>query len=234
VSRHGLLPLEHRQVTPLRIDAADVPFGTNLGYFMRWFRDLVATTTAEGDDWRSAVDGLRPYNQRIWQNWTPAVRRQFLEHVRPLWNIHRHRLPPDLHGLMRQAIDGGQLRLVAAKLEGLSRTDCGVAARFRRRGAGTDETVEVVRAYDCGGVTLDVETSSNPVMLSLLAQGKARPDGQRIGLDVTTSLRVVDAAGAASERLYAVGPLTRGKFFEIEAIPDIRRQVADLADRLLA
>jgi uncharacterized NAD(P)/FAD-binding protein YdhS len=62
----------------------------------------------------------------------------------------------------------------------------------------------------------------------------AQPDERRIGLDVTTDLHVVDAAGQPLPRLYAVGPLTRGKFFEIEAVPDIRRQVADLAARLVA
>jgi uncharacterized NAD(P)/FAD-binding protein YdhS len=91
----------------------------------------------------------------------------------------------------------------------------------------------VARVYDCGGVTLDVATSSNPIIKALLADGNGRPDAQRIGLDVTEDLHVVRTDGAPSPRLYAVGPLTRGKFFEIEAIPDIRRQCADLAQRLL-
>lgn len=233
VSRHGLLPLAHRQVSPIVIDAADVPFGTNLRYFTRWFRDLVDANVREGHDWRSVVDGLRPFNQRIWQHWTSRSRRQFLEHVRPLWNVHRHRLPPHLHQRMQEAVEEGQLRLVPGKLVSLERTETGVTVSFRRRGHETPETLQVARAYDCGGITLDVEASSNPAILSLLAQGMARPDERHIGLDVTTGLHVVDAEGIPSPRLYAVGPLTRGKFFEIEAIPDIRRQVADLAHRLL-
>jgi len=233
VSRHGLLPLAHKQVAPFRIDAADVPFGTNLRYFTRWFRELAATVVAEGGDWRSVVDGLRPYNQRIWQAWDRSARRQFLEHVRPLWNIHRHRLPPRLHALMQNAISGGQVELVAGKLVDLSRMDGEVQVRFRRRGASEPEIVKVARAYDCGGVTLDVQSSSNPVITALLAQRAARADEQRIGLDVSLDLQVVDSGGRPSSRLYAVGPLTRGKFFEIEAIPDIRRQCADLAERLL-
>jgi uncharacterized NAD(P)/FAD-binding protein YdhS len=50
---------------------------------------------------------------------------------------------------------------------------------------------------------------------------------------VTAALNVVAADATPSSRLFAVGPLTRGQFFEIEAIPDIRRQCADLATRLL-
>ena len=33
--------------------------------------------------------------------------------------------------------------------------------------------------------------------------------------------------------LYAIGPLTRGRFWEIDAIPEIRAQCAQLADHLV-
>ena len=45
--------------------------------------------------------------------------------------------------------------------------------------------------------------------------------------------RTIDSSGSPSDRLLAVGPLTRGTFFEIEAIPDIRVQCAELAKRLM-
>jgi len=41
VSRRGLLPSPHRKGSPIRLDVADVPLGTQLSYFVRWFRDLV-------------------------------------------------------------------------------------------------------------------------------------------------------------------------------------------------
>jgi uncharacterized NAD(P)/FAD-binding protein YdhS len=47
-------------------------------------------------------------------------------------------------------------------------------------------------------------------------------DGSLIGRD-----------GVASDRLFAVGPLTRGAFLEIEAVPDIRVQCHRLAGALL-
>jgi len=80
---------------------------------------------------------------------------------------------------------------------------------------------------------VDVTKSSNPVVRELIAAGAARADELRIGLDVTVDCAVIDAGGAASNRVFAVGPLTRGQFFEIEAVPDIRLQVAGLASRLL-
>jgi uncharacterized NAD(P)/FAD-binding protein YdhS len=40
------------------------------------------------------------------------------------------------------------------------------------------------------------------------------------------------ADGSASDRLVVVGPMTRGAFWEIVAVPDIRRQVWSIARRL--
>jgi uncharacterized NAD(P)/FAD-binding protein YdhS len=233
VSRNGLLPKGHRDVAPISIDAADVPFGTNLPYFLNWFRDLVEETIAAGGDWRSVVDGLRPYNQRIWQSWSDHTRRQFLRHLRPWWNIHRHRLPPELHERLVRAVAGGQVRLLAAEFLGVERDRGTVKAHIRRRGTDKRETLEMARVYDCGGVSVDVQASSNPVIRDLVANGQARPDALHIGIDVDEHCAVIDAQGQATQRLLAVGPLTRGRFFEIEAIPDIRVQCAGLSRMIL-
>jgi uncharacterized NAD(P)/FAD-binding protein YdhS len=233
VSRHGLLPKRHRQVDKLTLAAADVPFGTDIGYFTRWFRETVAEVVQRGGNWRSVVDALRPYNQRIWQEWPDSSRKRFLEHVRPVWNIHRHRLPPDLHNRMREAVNEGRVRLIAGKFLDVRRDGIDVLATIRRRGAANSEELRVARVYDCGGVSVDVERSSNPVIRNLIASGQARPDRLHIGLDVTKSNEVISIDGRPANRLFAVGPLTRSTFFEIEAVPDIRVQCAALAERLL-
>jgi len=67
---------------------------------------------------------------------------------------------------------------------------------------------------------------------ALIARGDGRPDPLGIGLDVDADCHVLDGQGAPHPRLFALGPLTRGTFFEIEAIPDIRVQAAELAGRL--
>jgi len=233
VSRHGLLPKSHKQVDKIELDAADVPFGTDLHYFTAWFRDITGDVIAKGGDWRSVVDALRPFNQRIWQNWSEVSRRRFLQHLRPFWNIHRHRLPPELHERLRAAVTSGQVRLVAGKFMDVERIGESVRASVRPKGQVGIDHYDVARVYDCGGVSVDVEHSSNPVVQGLIGHGHARPDRLHIGLDVTRDCQVVDRTGRPSSRLFAIGPLTRGTFFEIEAIPDIRVQCAGLADRLL-
>mgnify|MGYP007032599615 CR=1 FL=1 len=87
-----------------------------------------------------------------------------------------------------------------------------------------------------GQVLAIVITTPNPkgeqAVRSLTDRGLARPDPLRLGLDVTEDCAVIDAAGNPSAMIFAIGPLTRGALFEIEAVPDIRVQAAKLARTL--
>lgn len=232
VSRRGLLPWPHRKGRPIRLDSADIPLGTDLSYFVRWFRDLVRATQKAGGDWRDVVDGLRPYNQRIWQSWPVGARRRFLEHTRAWWDVHRHRMAPQIHARVSEAVRSGRLRLLAGRVAGITPAQDGFDVAVQARQARGTETLRVARIYDCTGITRDVSAGSIAVVRFLTDRGLARPDPLRLGLDVTPDCAVVDAAGAPSDRLFAVGPLTRGTFFEIDAIPEIRIQCARLAERL--
>jgi uncharacterized NAD(P)/FAD-binding protein YdhS len=72
------------------------------------------------------------------------------------------------------------------------------------------------------------------VIRDLLAKRIARSAPPDLGLDVTTAWSLIDAQGSASERLFAIGPVTRYAGWETTAIPDIRRQCAELTARLVA
>jgi len=73
---------------------------------------------------------------------------------------------------------------------------------------------------------------ADPLVRSLLLVGLARPDPLRLGLDVSPTCALRGRCGIASRRLFAVGPVTRGAFWEMTAVPDIRRQCEQLARHL--
>ena len=68
----------------------------------------------------------------------------------------------------------------------------------------------------------------------LLASGLIRPDPCRLGAEVDAGSRLIGAGGQAQAGLYAVGPLTRGAFWEITSAPDIRSQAAGAAQSILS
>jgi uncharacterized NAD(P)/FAD-binding protein YdhS len=232
LSRRGLLPRAHRSVQPIPIDKADVPFGTDITKLIRWLRKLINDHLEQGGDWRSVVDGIRPFSQQIWQRFPISARRRFLEHARAWWDVHRHRMAPEVESRINAAIASGLLTVMAAKLCVIESAEAGALIRYRRRGANHIETMQVDKIVDCRGIGATPLKVINPALCSLLEHGLARLDPLGIGIDVTSGCAVIDQLGIASERLFAVGPLTRAAFWEIVAIPDIRNQCLALATRL--
>jgi len=234
MSRRGLLPRPHRAIAPLQLDAADVPFGTDISYFLRWLRSLAEDGLMAGQDWRSVVDALRPFTAEIWQSWPDTAKRRFLCHARAWWDVHRHRTAPEVDAYLHAAIAAGQVSVIAAKVSEITVEPAGATVNFRRRGGAQTESMRVTRIVECVGVGVPLDDSTNPVLRNLLHQGLIRPDPLGLGLDVTADCAVIARTGQASDRIFAVGPLTRGRFWESTAIPDIRVQCAALAQRILA
>lgn len=232
LSRRGLMPRPHLSDKPAPIDIADVPLGVSPARFMHWLRGLVRAHEAAGGHWQDVVDGLRPFNQRIWQAWSGEERRRFLRHAKAWWDVHRHRAAPQIDARLAAAVGEGGLIPVAAKVETVEAADDGLLVTLRPRGETTVQTLAVARIYDCTGVVRDVASGSLAPVRSLTDRGLARPDPLRLGLDVAEDCAVLDAAGNPSGRVFAIGPLTRGALFEIEAVPDIRVQAAALAGTL--
>ena len=54
-----------------------------------------------------------------------------------------------------------------------------------------------------------------------------------MGIEVASDCAIVNRQGLPSQRLFAIGPLTRAAFWEIIAIPDIRNQCVQLAEQLV-
>ena len=229
VSRRGLLPHAHRDVEALKIDASRAPLDRDIATICRWLRRLARQTEAQGGDWRSVVDGLRPHTQTIWRIMPRRMRRRFLEHARPWWDTHRHRMAPRIAARVRALTDSGQLEIIAGKIVAIAPDAEGARVAVRRRGTHEIASLDVSRIISCKGVESVARQGANPLVESLFAQGLARMDALGIGIDVDDNCALVDRQGRASRRLFAIGPMSQAAFWEIIAVPDIRLQTAQLA-----
>jgi uncharacterized NAD(P)/FAD-binding protein YdhS len=234
MSRRGLLAKAHRRMDPIRINENDVPFGASANRLLRWLRARIDAHMTEGGDWRSVIDAIRPYTQRLWQELPLSSRRRFLEDARAWWDVHRHRMAPEVEMRLAEALAAERLALIAAKVTGIEPNAAGALVRYRRRGRHETASLQVGMIVDCTGIVKDPRATGNPAIQRLFEQGLARTDALQIGIDIAEDCAVIDRSGIPSRRLFAVGPLTRAAFWEIVAIPDIRNQCAELAARLAA
>jgi uncharacterized NAD(P)/FAD-binding protein YdhS len=232
LSRRGLLPQAHRRVDVAQITQTELPSPARLAPFLHWLRVRARNEMRSGGDWRSVVDGLRPHVQAIWRAMPSRSRQRFLEHARPWWDIHRHRMAPEVEAKIRALQDSGQLRILSGRILEVNANRDGASVSIRPRASEIEVLLKVSRIVSCRGLTSDPRRSANPLVAQLVADGYARPDPLGIGLDVDDDCAVVDASGRASERIFAVGPMSQAAFWESIAVPDIRLQVASLARRL--
>jgi len=225
-SRHGLLPRVHTKSATVPIPSVVSP-GQSVLESVRAIRAACA-----GQDWRCVVDGLRPVSQAIWRAWSLEQRRQFVRHLRLVWDVHRHRVAPDVFAAVEHRQRNSTLAVHAGRIDSIVDGGERALAAIRPRGGGSHRRLTVARVINCTGPDCDPRRLDDPLVRDLLASGLARPDPLRLGFDVGPGGEFIDATGRVSNWLYAIGPLRRAESWETVAVPEIRTQAADLT-RLL-
>jgi uncharacterized NAD(P)/FAD-binding protein YdhS len=226
ISRRGLTPHRHLDTgpSPLAWEPGPRP---SIRQLTRQMRAL-----SNSADWRSVVDGVRPHVQTIWRDWTDQERSRFLRHARPWWDIHRHRLAPEVAERIADLRSRGVLDVQAGRLRRIAVEGDGLHVTWRPRGASEESAVVADLVVNCSGPAGDLARASERLVANLVRQGLIKPDRQALGLDVDALGRVLGVNGV-SERLFSIGPMTRGAFWEITSVPDIRVQAVSLADEII-
>ena len=225
LSRRGLLPHRHAEQPPF--EPIEERPASRASTLVRHIRQRAVEI-----GWRNAIDELRRFTTPLWRAADAVTRERFLRHLRPWWDVHRHRIAPSVAGQLDILKAADRLVVVAGKTLAFESSGDAMLATFRRRGADTPEMLSVRRVINCTGPQGDLYAAREPLLQNLLARGLIRPDSLHIGIDVDSEARVIGASGEADDRLYAIGPMTRGAFWEIVAVPDIRKQVWSLGRRL--
>ena len=184
----------------------------------RWLRKRSAQV-----GWRAAVDSLRPHSHSLWQNLNHDEQRRFLRHTRPWWDVHRHRIAPEVAEVVAGMVADGRLQVVAGRITAARDTAEGVEVDYVRRGDSRARTDTFAYAFNSTGPLHSITRSKDPLLRSLLDAGLVKPDHLGIGVEVSDDC-------LAGTRLWAMGPLTKGRYWEIIAVPDIREQAAAVAD----
>lgn len=227
ISRHGLLPHVHRA------GGSWEPFHDPKSYasprdLMRILRREARRAEAQGVPWQRVMDAMRPAVAAVWHSFTARDRAQFLRHVRPRWDVHRHRMAPRVATQVAALVAGEQLRVTAGRVTGYRPNGPSVDVTFTERGTGRSASLTVARVVNCTGPRSDMDRLAFPLLADMRRRGLIAPDDLGLGLE-TKDCAVLDAAGHVSSWLFALGPLTRPTWWEVVAVPEINAQI----DRLV-
>ena len=225
LSRRGLIPRAHGPrpdvAAPLEAGLLEGPLSERLA---------LARTVAGREGWRSLMETLRPLTAGAWQAADPAMRSRIVRHLRPWWDVHRHRIAVSIADALERLKADDRLTLMAGRVVAIRPEAGSVAVDWKPRHGSARPALAAAWLIDCTGPGHD--PARDPLTGPLLASGRARMDGLRLGLDLDDEGRVIDAGGQADDRLFVLGPPARAAYWETIAVPDIRKRIEALAGAL--
>lgn len=245
VSRHAWFPQPHlrapHQPAQLQsdVDRLLAQPGLRTRSMVRWFRALLADAGRldPAVDWRATVDGIRPHSARIWRAMDVQARAQFMRHVRPIWEVHRHRMAAQVADHVHAALAAGDVRLVSGRPSIARARDGGVDLHVSQSETSVQpgsQALRVAWVVNCTGPGPLHGASADPALASLIGGGSVCVDPLHLGIRTDAQGRALDAHGTPQGSLFAVGTLRRPDCWESTAVPELRVQAAEAAGLALA
>jgi uncharacterized NAD(P)/FAD-binding protein YdhS len=232
LSRRALLPQPHReQETPPAAGLVPGDFlagETSVRRALRATRELIARAAKEGHDWRDVIGGLRPMTPRLWQQLDTRSKRQFLRHVGPYWDTHRHRAAPAIYRRVSAAISSGQVSAVKGRLVSVSAGGTQALVTWRHAATPAHERL-FTAVVNCTGPSAAVTQVRDPLIEGMLRSEHLTPDPLHIGVLVDAQYRLLRTSGDALGNVRYVGPLLKAQRWEATAVPELRSHAKALA-----
>ena len=220
LSRRGQIPRSHADFEPAPVEQDEVPHGDLRGLW-RWLRRRAGEV-----GWRAAVDSLRPYSHPLVAG---PQRRAAAPLSAPRAALVGRPSPPHRAGGRADRRPAG--RRGSARSRG--RADR-LGSRLRWR-PGSRRIAGAARARRAASGSLAPSTAPDRCIRSHGPGTRCSAACSMAATPAPTSsasaLKVDDRSRVAGgEHLWALGPLTKGRYWEIIAVPDIREQAAAVAD----
>jgi uncharacterized NAD(P)/FAD-binding protein YdhS len=232
ISRRGLLPRGHSaNPASLPIELREKLYSSlacdSMRQLLRAVRQGIREAELAGLGWQATIDALRPLAQGIWRELGEPERRRFLRHLRPYFDAHRHRVSPGPAGTLASMLADGRLQVRTGRIADAA--DCGdmILVKQQLRGTSTVRSEPYRWVINCTGATLGA-VGAQSLEARLAAKGLLVADDNGLGYRCNGAGAVRGVHGDVPG-LYMIGPACRAESFEHTAIPELRRQAAELA-----
>ena len=171
-SRNALMPEPHVEPAVM----PDFMNGDDMSplEMLRFVRMQVKCAAAEDVPWQAVIDALRPHTNPLWQNWNAEQRRQFSKRLLTFWNVHRHRMAPQIADRVAALRDDGRLRMIKA---GVLSVSSGPTVNSAVGPVSADAVINCLGyRYDEGGRDYDVSAKIGPPNFGDLFETTAIPE----------------------------------------------------------
>ncbi|MFO1242786.1 MAG: FAD/NAD(P)-binding protein [Rickettsiales bacterium] len=218
VSRRALLPAVHAEYKP----ALGKIEGTSLLTFVKQLRKAAR----QEPSWQAVVDSIRSRTLSIWQSFSVAERRYFFRKLFTYWNIHRHRMAPEIGQPLWNAINNGDVLLQQGSIASVEPEAGHVRVQLFSR--TNIAPMQAAAVFHCVGPDYRGIVES-PLLSHLLASRLLQKSPTGYGI-LTDEKFVAWQDGYKS--IYAMGNYLLGERLETTAVPELRVQAAEIGKNL--
>ncbi|MDN3238069.1 FAD/NAD(P)-binding protein [Pseudomonas sp. WAC2] len=230
ISRHGLIPHPRIQSNPWPDFLKENKAIKTPRQALSIIRSECKKAQSAGFGWQAPIDAIRSSIGELWYKASDAHKRQFIHHLRALWENHLHRCPPAGYDLIKDLQEKGLLTFEASKLISLNKRNSEISARIKRKCATSTQDVEFDHVIIACGMDYDWTHFKNGLSNTLIFNGTVRPGPLNIGIMTNAAGRIIDKSNKLSERLFALGPPLRGVWWECTSISSIAMQAKALCE----
>lgn len=229
LSRHSLLPQAHESYQPLPAQVLSEHFKTPK-HGLAYIRHKIKS---EKLNWRAVIDSLRPITQDIWLQWNHDDRVKFMRHLKSFWEVHRHRIAPQVNSTLQAMLSSGQVQVLNAKLSTITQDTDGFKLALRQKQNKSSIFIDSEYIINSTGPNY-LSLYDTKLFQSLIEQNLITWDPLKLGFAVDTEFHLLSTNGKISKNLFVAGPLCKALLWEITAVPDIRTQIKKLANILIS
>jgi uncharacterized NAD(P)/FAD-binding protein YdhS len=233
ISRRGLLPLPHGDAPEyIPGQGPDLKNATATS-LLDWVKKNVILANTVGKNWRSVIDSIRGYIPEMWNALPLEERKRFIRHLRPFWEIHRHRMPVESIETLKRMEVNGHLTFLAGRIQGAELKGNKAKVIYRCRNSKTLLDVTVDTIINCTGPETEYRKLRSPLYQSLIENKLAQTEPLSLGLMATTDGFVINASGKVDKNLAIIGPPAKGILWECTALREIRLQAETVSRKIL-
>lgn len=218
-SRRGLLPLPHADAPAYKLKFKDVHDVSCINNCLQWIKEEIAEAEKEGGSWHSVVNALRDLTPGIWQGLTEESKKRFLRHLRPFWDIHRHRLPAASLAVIDGLIAKGAVVKIPGRIKQVAASADNFIVTISR--GNTQHELVVNRILDCSGTASLPEY--DPLLQQLCQNNMAQTDPTGTGIVLNNT----------ATNIYLAGPVAKANYWECMAVREIRMHARDIAMQIV-
>jgi uncharacterized NAD(P)/FAD-binding protein YdhS len=198
---------------------------------LRLFNKHVKLVRHLGLSAEPVIDSVRPLTQKIWQALSLEEKKEFMDRLRHLWGVARHRLPIHIYDqIIRMKLEQ-RLIVLSGRIQSMDVRGQGVDVRLYNKRSKQNELLHVGRVINCTGPETNIARSQNPLLQQLYKTNILQQDELGLGVLANEVGQVIGSKGLVKE-FFVMGNLMKGVLWESTAVPELRVMAKRVASEI--